>query len=120
MSSSITTLATTAAALSGGGTDALAAPAADVALFQSLLAAPKGDSQTLGGRLLTGLRESAERLEHRSLEFDQSVRRAQQSLDPVDMMKTAHLLADYNHETMLTAKVINKATQSLDQLSKLQ
>lgn len=105
-------------------TDVFARPPApspeDVALFQSLRAPADGQADTLGARLLGGIKQASEHLQQRSNEFERSVRSAQRSLDPVEMLKTAHLLANYNQETMVTAKVVNKATQSLDQLSKLQ
>jgi hypothetical protein len=98
----------------------LAQPAAgDIDKFQAVLTTSQGNEGLLN-RLMGGAKQASLEMQQRESEIEQSLHQAQRSLDPVDMLKTSTLLASYGQAMSITVRVINKATQSLDQLSKLQ
>ncbi|WP_137938864.1 EscI/YscI/HrpB family type III secretion system inner rod protein [Chitinivorax sp. B] len=93
--------------------------AADMALFRSMLNADLGQGD-LSAKVVNGLTKAAGQFGRDQQALTREVRRAERSMDPQDIMRAAQVLSNYNNEMALSVKVISKATQSLDQLSKLQ
>jgi len=65
----------------------------------------------LVGTTAKGLREDREHV-------DAAFKTAIDTLDPWEMGKAAIAMSEYNHATQLATKLLNHATQSIDQLSR--
>jgi hypothetical protein len=94
------------------------ADSSDIASFQAALSkhdetpdASNAGVFELVGTAAKGFREDRQHV-------DAAWKTAVDTLDPWDMGKAAVAMSEYNHATQLATKLLNHATQSIDQLTR--
>lgn len=88
--------------------------------FEDLLSTDKLEDGSLGSNIMQSFMNVTNNVQYFKNEANTAIKKASLNPDMDNILKMMHKMHDYSKETTVTARVINKFTQSVDQLTKLQ
>ena len=88
--------------------------------FEDLLTSDTLNDGSLGSNIIQSFMNVANNVQYFKNEANTAIKKASMNPDMDNILKMMHKMHDYSKETTVTARVINKFTQSVDQLTKLQ
>jgi len=88
--------------------------------FEDLLSNDTLSDGSLGSNIMQSFMNVTNNVQYFKNEANTAIKKASMNPDMDNILKMMHKMHDYSKETTVTARVINKFTQSVDQLTKLQ
>lgn len=88
--------------------------------FEELLTQDTLSDGSLGSNIMQNFMNVTNNVQYYKNAANTAIKKASMSPDMDNILKMMHKMHDYSKETTVTARVINKFTQSVDQLTKLQ
>jgi len=88
--------------------------------FEDLLTSDTLNDGSLGSNIIQSFMNVTNNVQYFKNEANTAIKKASMNPDMDNILKMMHKMHDYSKETTVTARVINKFTQSVDQLTKLQ
>lgn len=88
--------------------------------FEELLTSDTIKEGSLGSNIMQTFMNATNNVQYYKNQANTALKKASLNPDVDNILKMMHKMHDYTKETTLTARVISKVTQSVDQLTKLQ
>jgi hypothetical protein len=88
--------------------------------FEDLLSNDTLNDGSLGSNIMQSFMNVTNNVQYFKNEANTAIKKASINPDMDNILKMMHNMHNYSKETTVTARVINKFTQSVDQLTKLQ
>jgi thiaminase len=88
--------------------------------FEDLLSNDKLQDGSLGSNIMQSFMNVTNNVQYFKNQANTAIKKASLNPDMDNILKMMHKMHDYSKETTVTARVINKFTQAVDQLTKLQ
>jgi hypothetical protein len=88
--------------------------------FENLLGSDSLEEGSLGSNIMQSFMNVTNNVQYFKNSANTAIKKASLNPDMDNILKMMHKMHDYSKETTVTARVINKFTQSVDQLTKLQ
>jgi len=88
--------------------------------FEELLANDTLPEGSLGNNIMQTFMQVTNNVQYYKNQANTALKKASLNPDVDNILKMMHKMHDYTKETTITARVISKVTQSVDQLTKLQ
>lgn len=88
--------------------------------FEELLSSDTLSDGSLGSNIMQSFMHVTNNVQYFKNQANTAIKKASMNPAMDNILKMMHKMHDYSKETTVTARVINKFTQSVDQLTKLQ
>lgn len=88
--------------------------------FEDLLSSDTLQDGSLGSNIMQSFMNVTNNVQYFKNQANTAIKKASMNPDMDNILKMMHKMHDYSKETTVTARVVNKFTQSVDQLTKLQ
>jgi len=88
--------------------------------FEELLGSETLKDGSLGSQIMQGFMHVTNNMQYYKNSANTAIKKASMSPDVENIMQMMQKMHEYNKETTISARVLNKVTQGLDQLTKLQ